>query len=181
MADDFQGTAPELPTPRLSLRPLQADDAGDIFAFGSDEEVTRYVFWPRHQTIEHSRGYVAWLRGPKFLTWAIRRQSDPKVIGTVFLPSYQSYHRKAELAFNLSRSCWGQGYATEAGSPILRHALGPLGLHRIEGTCMVANGAPARVLAKLGMRYEGLLRESRQRGDCFFDMKLFAILSTDLP
>jgi RimJ/RimL family protein N-acetyltransferase len=46
---------------------------------------------------------------------------------------------------------------------------------------MVANGAPARVLAKLGMRYEGLLRESRQRGDCFFDMKLFAILSTDLP
>ncbi len=126
MADDFQGTAPELTTARLSLRSLQAGDAEDIFAFGSDEEVTRYVFWPRHQTIEHSRGFVAWLQGPKFFAWAIRRQSDPRVIGTVFLHSFNSYHGEAELAFNLARSCWGQGIATEAATAVLRHALGSM-------------------------------------------------------
>ena len=169
-----------LETGRLSLLPLQAEDAEHIFAFGSDAEVTRYVFWSRHETVENSRAFVAWLGGVKFLTWAVRRQGQPEVIGIVFLHSLNSHHRKAELSFHVARPCWGQGFATEAAAVVLRHALGPMKLNRIEATCMVSNDASARVLAKLGLMQEGLLRQSHQGKGHFFDMKLFGILSTDL-
>jgi ribosomal-protein-alanine N-acetyltransferase len=180
VADDFQGSAPVLETARLSLRPLCAEDAEDIFTFASDAEVTRHVFWPQHQTLEDSRKFIAWLVGAKFLTWAVRRRSEPTVIGTVFLHSLNAHHRKAELAFNITRPCWKQGFATEAATAVLRHALGPLQLHRVEATCMVPNTASARVLAKLGLTHEGLMRQSHQRDGRFCDMKLFAILASDL-
>ena len=86
-----------------------------------------------------------------------------------------------ELAFNLSRPSWNQGIITEAAAAVLQHALGPLGLNRVEATCMVPNEASARVLAKLGLTYEGLLRQSHQRDGHFVDMKLFAILRSDTP
>ena len=168
-------------TARLSLLPLRTEDAEAIFAFGSDAEVTRFVFWPRHETVENSRNFVAWLNGIKFLTWAIRQRGQPNVIGIVFLHSLNAHHRKAELSFHVARPCWRQGFATEAAAAVLRHALGPMKLNRIEATCMVPNEASARVLAKLGLIQEGLLRQSHQRAGQFFDMKLFAILSSDLP
>ena len=181
MADDFQGPAPALETARLSLGPLRSEDAENVFAFGSDAEVTRYVFWPRHTTVENSRGFVAWLNGVKFLTWAVRQRGQSQVVGIVFLHSLNARHQKAELSFHMARSCWGQGFATEAATAVLRHALGPMKLHRIEGTCMVPNVASARVLAKLGLIQEGLSRQSHQRAGEFFDMKLFAMLASDLP
>jgi ribosomal-protein-alanine N-acetyltransferase len=180
VADDFQGLAPVLETHRLSLRPLQTEDAEAIFTLGSDPEVTRYVFWPRHETVENSRAFVAWLSGVKFRAWAMHRRTQPGAIGIVFLHSLNAHHRKAELSMHVTRSCWGQGFATEAGSAVLREALGPMKLNRIEATCMVPNEASARVLAKLGLIQEGVLRQSHQRKDHFFDMKLFAILATDL-
>ena len=124
---------------------------------------------------------MAWLNGAKFLTWAVCRRDSPGVVGIVFLHSLNAHHRKAELSFHVARASWGQGFATEAASAVLRHALGPMNLNRIEATCMVLNHASARALAKLGLIQEGLSRQSHQRAGEFFDMKLFAILSSDLP
>jgi ribosomal-protein-alanine N-acetyltransferase len=183
VSDDFRAPIPILETSRLRLRPLVASDAPDIFAYASDPEVTRYVFWPRHETVDASAHFIAWLNGPRFHCHAIVLEATGCVIGTVFLHSHEAHHRRAELAFNLSRSHWRRGYATEATGAFVAHALssGGPGLQRLEATCMMENIASARVLTKLGFTLEGTLRQSHQRAGQFFDMKLFARLAADLP
>ncbi|WP_158598338.1 GNAT family N-acetyltransferase [Falsibacillus albus] len=43
---------PELETARLRLRKITLNDVEDMFLYGSDPEVSRYVTWATHQTIE---------------------------------------------------------------------------------------------------------------------------------
>ena len=45
---------PELETGRLLLRRMRLDDAEAMFAYASDPEVTRYVLFDTHRSIEDS-------------------------------------------------------------------------------------------------------------------------------
>ena len=99
----------------------------------------------------------------------------------VFLHSYSRQHRKAEIAFNLARSHWRRGLATEAALAVLRVAFHELGLNRVEALCMPENLASIRVIERLGMRREGTMRKVHHRYDGFHDMELFALLSQDVP
>ncbi len=99
----------------------------------------------------------------------------------VFLHSYSRQHQKAEIAFNLVKSRWRQGLATEAAEAVLRFAFHGLGLNRVEALCMPANAASMRVIEKLGMKREGTMRKVHHRYDGFHDMELFALLSSEAP
>jgi RimJ/RimL family protein N-acetyltransferase len=71
---------------------------------------------------------------------------------------------------------WGAGYATEAARATLRFGFTELHLHRIFGVCQAANGASARILAKLGIRQEAYLRESEWTKGQWRDIVLYALL-----
>jgi RimJ/RimL family protein N-acetyltransferase len=90
-----------------------------------------------------------------------------------------SAHQRADLGYWLGVPFWGQGYATEAARLVISYGFVRLQLHRIQARCFPRNRASARVLEKVGMRYEGLLRGYLRKGDAFEDALLFAILSTD--
>ena len=62
---------------------------------------------------------------------------------------------------------------------ILHLAFEKLGLHRIYAQCRVENQASRRIMTKLGMREEGILRENvLARGSWWSSMQC-SILSTD--
>ena len=46
---------------------------------------------------------------------------------------------------------------------------------------MLGNGASARLMEKVGMRYEGMLRQYVLAQGVVHDMKLYAILREDVP
>ena len=54
-------------------------------------------------------------------------------------------------------------------------------LNRIYARHQASNHASARVLAKLGMVQEGLLRESARKGDAFHDVVMMALLRKEWP
>jgi [ribosomal protein S5]-alanine N-acetyltransferase len=74
---------------------------------------------------------------------------------------------------------WGQGYATEAAKALLRHGFEALGLNRIYAHHMTKNPASGRVLEKIGMKREGLLRQAILKSDNFEDVVLYAMLRQD--
>ena len=84
------------------------------------------------------------------------------------------------MAFNLSRPYWRQGYATEAVRNMIRFAFKRWGLNRIEGTCMLDNVASARVMEKLDMKFEGILRQHSFAKNRFHDLKLYSILRSEV-
>jgi RimJ/RimL family protein N-acetyltransferase/predicted ester cyclase len=172
----WQEEVPTLTTPDLILRPLRESDAPALFAFTSDPEVTRYVLWPTHRDLSQTQQFIRRLTAPSVRSWAIVHRIDATVIGVTFVHSFHPVHHKGEIAFPLAKPYWGRGYATQAAHAVLRHAFANWALHRIEGTCMLANVASARVLEKLGMTCEGVMRQSHRRDDGFVDMKLYAVL-----
>jgi len=80
------------------------------------------------------------------------------MIGSVVLAQSSVEHRRGEMGYVLARDVWGRGYATEAAAALLAYGFAA-GLHRIGATCDPENAASARVLEKIGMSFEGRLRE----------------------
>lgn len=54
-----------------------------------------------------------------------------------------------------------------------------LGIHRIEGRHFTRNAASGRVMQKLGMRPEGVIREAVRRWGTFEDLALYAVLGPE--
>lgn len=174
---------PQLETQRLVLRKLEPDDLQDLFAFASDPEVTRHLRWGPHRTLGETEAYLNQVLheyqtgqdGP----WGMEYKDIGKLVGSIHLMGVSAQHRKAEIGFVLSRTCWNQGLATEALRRVLAYSFETVGLNRIEGLCAVKNHATRRVLEKVGMVREGLLREYLFHKGAFRDFELYAILRRD--
>ena len=76
-------------------------------------------------------------------------------------------------------SAVGQGYCTEAACEAIRHAFDDLDLNRVEAHHMTNNPASGRVMRKLGMLPEGILRQAVYKSGEFEDVALYAILRDD--
>jgi RimJ/RimL family protein N-acetyltransferase len=147
-------------TPRLRLRLPRRDDAPAIFAaYAQDAEVTRYLTWRPHKSIEETyaiRDLMAklWQDGEAF-SYAITLTGDDTLIGMIAI---HPDGFKASIGYVLARPHWGKGYMTEAVRVVVDWLLRQPDIYRVFATCDVDNPASARVMEKAGMKYEGLLR-----------------------
>jgi len=147
-------------TPRLRLRPPMMGDAEAIFTqYARDVEVTKYLLWRPHETIETVRDFLrhclaAREQGTTF-PWAITRKSDGRLLGMIEARIDAS---RAELGYALARPFWGQGFATEAVRAVVDLALAHPTIYRVWAVCDLENHASARVLEKAGLQREGVLR-----------------------
>lgn len=158
--DDFMLTLAEaayLETERLILRPVTLDDAEDMYVYASDEMTTTFVF-ERHQSVADTRANLAkyFLNQPLGKFGMVIKESQ-QLIGTIDL-RVNSDHCKAEMGYTLNKAYWGQGLTTEAGRKMLWLAFEQLGLNRVEAKHDERNPASGRVMAKLGMTKEAVLR-----------------------
>lgn len=162
-----------LTTERLVLQEFHHTDFDAVHAYGSDPVVTRYTSFGPNTPIETedflTRAAGAALTAPrKSYDLAIVRVADRALIGGVGLHLGGSGHTggcgesspyRGELGYVLRSDAWGCGYAAEAGKAMVEFGFENLGLHRIFAECHAANEASARVMEKIGMRREGVLRQ----------------------
>jgi RimJ/RimL family protein N-acetyltransferase len=76
---------------------------------------------------------------------------------------------------------WNRGYATEASAALIAYGFDELGLNRVLARHITRNPASGRVMSKLGMRPEGVMREHIMKGDEPEDIAIYAILRSDRP
>ena len=88
-------------------------------------------------------------------------------------------HASAELGYWIASAAWGQGYATEAAAALCDYAFRVLGVHRIQARHFLHNPASWRVMQKLGMQREGVLRGAVRKEGRFEDLVLYAVLAED--
>lgn len=146
-------------TSRLIVRRLAVADADAIFAaYAHDLEVTRLLTWRPHRRIEEARAYIqtkiaAWDSGTEF-TWAILRRDGALLRGIALRP--QGF--KVDFGYVLARAHWGNGFAAEALQALVDWAMAQPEVFRAWAVCDVENAASARVMEKVGMTREGILR-----------------------
>jgi ribosomal-protein-alanine N-acetyltransferase len=152
-------TAPAtLTTPRLRLARPRGCDVDAVFErYASDVEVTRYLGWPRHETVADTRAFIAfsdaewahWPAGP-YLAWL----EDGTLVGATGLAFETPW--RAATGYVFARDAWGKGYAGEALAAMvgLAPAVGVTHLHAI---CHPEHRASRRVLERGGFTFEGIL------------------------
>lgn len=146
-------------TERLVLRRPTPKDAAAKYEYSRDPMVIRYMDWEPHPDLASAiavveRGAARWESGEEF-SWVITAKPADVAIGSV---GCHMRGHAAELGFVLARPHWGRGYATEAAGAVFAWAASCEGLFRIWATSDIENTASARVLEKIGMAREGVLR-----------------------
>jgi len=146
---------PGFTTERLVLRQRTLADTEACFAMDREPEVTRFVDGPWAAPAAHRAFIEERTRGPYaegLGYWTIERRADDAFLGWVMLIPRDAEGPEIEIGWRLCRAAWGQGYATEAARPVLRHGLATLRLAEIIADIDAHNAASIRVAEKLGMR-----------------------------
>jgi len=183
MNDKEQQTV-ELATQRLLLRDFVPGDLADIHAYGREPEVVRYMDWGPNteaQTADFLKRKLAAQRALPRAEYelAVVLKETGRVIGGIGLRLSRPAHRAGDMGYVFNPQHWGRGYCTEAAAAIIAFGLGELGLHRIYAICDPDNRASARVMEKIGMTYEGRLRDYTWKKEKWRDSLIYAILETD--
>ena len=151
--DQFQTT-------RLILRRPRMSDADDIINnYASDPEVTRYVTWRPYKDRSEVEPFLQsrlarWDSGEEY-SWVVTVPPEDRAIGMI---GCRVREHAADIGYVLSRGYWGRGYVTEAANAIVDWASGLESIYRVWAVCDLENKASARVLEKVGMQQEGILR-----------------------
>ena len=178
----FKGT-PQLETERLVLRKLTPQDDEDVFEYASDDEVTQYMTWNTHKSIDDARGFISFTLGryerDEAGEWGIVLKETSKLIGAMGFPWCDMKNKRAEIGYVLSRRFWGQGIMPEAVSRVLKFAFEEMGLNRIECCHFLPNEKSGRVMQKVGMSFEGIAREKFFVKERYWGVKQYAILRSD--
>lgn len=174
-----------LTTERLILRRFTAEDASAMFEnWANDPEVTRYMRWKPHESIETTQALLAdWVdyyEDPEYYHWSITLREGGELVGSIALLELREQDESAEVGYCVGRAYWGNGYVTEALRAVLRHGLREVGLNRIEACHAQKNPASGRVMQKAGMTHEGTARQKYRANEGFQDCELYGILREDL-
>ena len=171
---------PPIDTARLHLRMLTPDDVTDIFDYASSPDVAKFMNWDAHTTIEDSQRFLDRIlqsdRINEPYVWGIELTALRKIIGTVGFHNWRRIRETTEIGYVIGKPHWNKGYMTEAVGGVLDYFFRDLKMHRVEAVCDIANFASERVMQKLGMKLEGVMRSSLLMKDTYNDGKLYAIL-----
>lgn len=178
---DVEGLPDLIATDRLQLRPWRLGDVDDVLAYAQDPEWSRFLrALPRPYGREDAEAFIArqiLLDRALHAAWAV--ELDGSVVGGIGL-RFQPEHRRAELGYSLARRHWNRGYVTEAAGAVVDAAFRTCpGLNRIHARADVENRASQRVMEKIGMAREGVLRQNRFEREEFVDEVWFAVLRSD--
>lgn len=141
-------------TERLILSAPESTDAASIFErYAGDPEVTRYLGWPRHQSIADTEAFLKfsaaqweqWPAGP----YLIRSRADGRLLGGTGLAFEGDSATEAVTGYVLARDAWGNGYATEALRAMVDVA-NQVGVARLYAFCHPEHRPSQRVLEKGG-------------------------------
>ena len=159
-----------LATPRLALVALRLEHVPAVFAYANDPDISRLVVWPRHETLQNSRRFVAhclvgYAKGDLY-KWGLVPQSDRAFLGTCGFGTLDPARGVGEVDYVLAKPFWRLGFATEAAAAVLHFGFTALGLRLIEARAWPHNTASLRVMAKLGLRYRETESTWTQRLRC---------------
>jgi [ribosomal protein S5]-alanine N-acetyltransferase len=175
---------PTLEGQRVRLRPMRATDALTVQQLAGDARVADSTeLIPHPYPDGAAEAWIAsqpesWVQAREGV-WAIaRRDADESLLGAFSL-HFALGHRMATAGYWIGVPHWRQGLATEALVLAIDWSFDALGLHRVQATHLVRNPASGRVMAKAGLRLEGIHRGRVQKHGVMEDVAMRARLRND--
>lgn len=178
------GEQPTLHTARLILRPFTAKDEAEVYRIVSDREIAANTMhiphpYPEGMAAEWiDRVTSRWETGESAVFAATERGAG-RIVCAAGL-EIDPPHKRGELGYWVAREFWNCGYASEAARAVVAFGFRELGLHRVAAHHYSRNPASGRVMQKIGMRWEGRLRQHVLKWSVFEDIEMYGILADEL-
>ncbi len=164
MSDPAEDATLIAETERLRIRRLAAADAPFILTLLNDPDFLRFIGDRGVRTLDDAARYIE--NGPVAsyrehgvgLCLVVERATGAPagIAGVLRRPALDD----ADLGFAFLPDFRGRGYALEAAEAVMRHAASDHGIERLVAIVSPGNESSTRLLAKLGFRFEGLVRLS---------------------
>jgi [ribosomal protein S5]-alanine N-acetyltransferase len=145
-----------LETTRLTLRPLEEQDAGFILNLLNQPSFLRFIGDRQVRSLEQARAYI--VDGPQrsyaqygFGMLLVQLRTGAAPIGLCGLLK-REYLPDPDLGFAYLPEYWSQGFALEAARAVLEDAFVSAGMQRIAAIVQPDNLASITLLNKLAMR-----------------------------
>jgi RimJ/RimL family protein N-acetyltransferase len=153
-----------LETDRLILRRLVVEDGEFILALLNDPLWLRFIGDKGVRTLDGARDYI--LKGPVsmyervgFGLYLTELKDAGTPIGLCGLIKRDSLE-DVDIGFAFLPDFRGKGYAFEAASAVMNYGKTILGLDRIVAITSIDNDSSARLLEKIGLRFEKMVKLS---------------------
>lgn len=155
---------PVLESERMIYKKIVPENSADMFEYSCLEDVTRYLLWTPHVSLTQTERYIKLLQkkydSGAFWDFGLTDKESGKFIGTCGITSFDDKEKSIEIGYVLSPSFWGKGYATEAARTVMKFCFDTFGADKICAKFMEGNNASMRVMTKLGMKLEGIYKNS---------------------
>ncbi len=162
-----------LETDRLILRKLCADDAEFVLELLNEPSFLRYIGDKGVRNLGDARRYI--LNGPVdsyakngFGLYLVELKENRLPIGISGLVKRDTLP-DADIGFAFLPAYWSKGYAVESAAAVMNYARETLKLDRILAITSLDNDASAKLLGKIGLRFERMIKLSEDASD----VKLF--------
>jgi RimJ/RimL family protein N-acetyltransferase len=148
-----------LTAPLVLLRRANPADAQCLYQAARNADVMRFMDWPMPtdpgDTESHLRKCSAdWDSGSEY-QWVILDRDSVQCVGTI---SCRPEGHSADFGYFLGRDHWGRGFATDAASAVVAWLEAQPEIIRIWASVDVENVRSRRLLERLGLQLEGVLR-----------------------
>lgn len=178
-----QGTV-QLETERLILRRFTMDDADAMYAnWASNPDVTKYLSWPPHASVEESRkvleDWIANYERPDYYQWAIELRTLGDPVGSISVVSLVDRIGCVEIGYCIGRQWWNRGIVGEALGAIIDFFFDWTEAQRVWAKYDTRNPYSGRVMAHCGMTHEGTMRRAALCNAGVGDLGLYSILRNE--
>ena len=153
-----------LQTERLLFRRMSLDDAEFILQLLNDPSFLRFIGDKGVRTAEDARQYI--LTGPMasyerhgFGLWLVELKGSETPIGICGLLKRETLS-DVDIGFAFLPQYRSKGYAFESAEAVMDYGRKVLGLKRIVAITNEENAASIRVLEKIGMSFDRMIRLS---------------------
>ncbi len=160
----------------VMLRNLTMSDVGELIEIANDKDIANdMITLPSPFGKEDALAIINESNGQNIIKGIVAKEED-KLIGVIKLKNFDKENQQIELSFWTNPKWWGKGLASEACRMMLRTAFCTPGINRVYAYNLARNDFSSRVLNKIGMTREGLLRQRIRKNGVFEDIYLNAIL-----
>lgn len=172
-------------TDRLILRRYKIEDADAMYKnWASDSEVTKFLTWQPHSSVEVSRGIIEnWLKeysDEKYYQWAIvLKDNGNEPIGGISVVHMNEDISMVHIGYCLGRAWWRRGIMSEALKAVTDFMFDTVEVNRVEARHDPRNPNSGKVMQKCGMKYEGTLRSADRNNQGICDACYYALLRSE--
>lgn len=167
-------------TSRVKLYPISSQHWQDFLALHQQPSILKYISTALSES-ELREKFERGLTYPETPEhWCSLMMYDKvthQFIGSFGMRISHRLNQRAELGFMCMNTMQGKGYITEVGNAVIEYLFNEIHVKKIEAFCSSDNSASTKVMDKLGLKQEGLLKEDHLVENEWQDTLVFGLVS----